>query len=683
MRRQALLALALLALAAAGCGNGGRARSKVLFLSDRDGDWAIYAVDANGGGAHRVLQAGRADPFGEGLGFGEPVVSPDGRNVLLARSGVAVASLVTGTVRHLGAGEEAGASWSPDGRRVAFSGPQAEGLEVVELRNGRKRELVQDSQIWTPAWSPDGKWIAFARQIGSGPTEVYVTHPDGSGLRRVTDYSPQGSSSLAWSRAGQLAFIGSLGPEQPSHLVVVSVPAGRVAVAPQRLADGMVAWSPDGRTIVYSATTEPSRGSAIFVAGADGRRRRRLTQPWPPASYSSPVWSPDGKSLLYVRAPVGGGAARGLPEVWTMAADGTHERQLTTAYPDGGDNVEPAWASADVRTETVPRPHELRNGQTVVLRVPFPVDGIAATGAEGVIAPVAYGMELEYQKTPPLLVWKPGHGETARVSVAPCGGVDQLVVAGSRLAFDCSQSFFDELEQSFWVVDLRTRIPREAFLGHGGPGPGGMLLDNVVGSGGLLAFGSETDPASGGRLLTLWRVDGFLADAIRSGPSIGDVVAASDRRLAVELPNGRISILSAAGKALRTINVPHPRSRRAATQFRLVGDTLVVLGGRTLSAYDVETAALRWARSVPPGAHLEDADGRLVVYTAGPAIHILSRAHERIVQTGARVASGLRPYVDRPVQAALTADGLYYSFDVDDRRDPGRVVFIPRSALPR
>ena len=60
---------------------------------------------------------------------------------------------------------------------------------------------------------------------------------------------------------------------------------------------------------------------------------------------------------------------------------------------------------------------------------------------------------------------------------------------------------------------------------------------------------------------------------------------------------------------------------------------------------------------------------------------MLSRGSEKVVQTGARPIHDLRDDVERLVHADLTTAGLYYCFNVPDRRYPGRVVFVPRAAL--
>ena len=159
-------------LGAAGCGRSGSARWQILFLSDRDGEWALYTIDVNGGGEHRVFRAGHAEPFGESVGYGEPVVSPDGRKVVLNRRGITVATLATGASQRIGPGEESMAAWSPEAKRLVFGGRENKGLYVFDLRSGEKRTLLSSSVIWTPAWSPDGKWIAFSLPIGSGQEEV-------------------------------------------------------------------------------------------------------------------------------------------------------------------------------------------------------------------------------------------------------------------------------------------------------------------------------------------------------------------------------------------------------------------------------------------------------------------------------------------------------------------------------
>ena len=91
------------------------------------------------------------------------------------------------------------ADWSPDGTRVVFaaffksstgSGSQSAAF-VVNVDGGGLHQLTPNGLgAKHPRWSPDGRLIAFNNEVqvfGTATTQVYVVHPNGSGLTRVTD----------------------------------------------------------------------------------------------------------------------------------------------------------------------------------------------------------------------------------------------------------------------------------------------------------------------------------------------------------------------------------------------------------------------------------------------------------------------------------------------------------------
>src|SRR5689334_13807818 len=112
---------ALCALGLAGC--GGSDAADLAFVSTRDGVYAIYVMDADGGGQRRLTKEEATSPdTPAGLFFGvEPAWSPDGGQVAFAsRRGGDFDLYVTGAdgkgTRQLTdlKGEETHPSWSPD-----------------------------------------------------------------------------------------------------------------------------------------------------------------------------------------------------------------------------------------------------------------------------------------------------------------------------------------------------------------------------------------------------------------------------------------------------------------------------------------------------------------------------------------------------------------------------------------
>ena len=80
------------------------------------------------------------------------------------------------------------------------------------------------------------------------------------------------------------------------------------------------AWSPEGRRVAYSSTAESHRPAAnIFVKNVPSGEIRQLTS-GEDKNDTSPQWSPDGASLLFLRTPLGPdhlpGRGWGAPQVW-------------------------------------------------------------------------------------------------------------------------------------------------------------------------------------------------------------------------------------------------------------------------------------------------------------------------------------------------------------------------------
>ena len=109
-------------------------------------------------------------------------------------------------------------SWSPDGRRIAFTSDRDPGgdtdIYVIDADGSNLTRLIthraSDSK---PAWSPDGRHIAFVSRRAGYPN-IFVMNADGSSQINLTPdpgnktdpaWSPDGSRIVfAWQRNGDL-----------------------------------------------------------------------------------------------------------------------------------------------------------------------------------------------------------------------------------------------------------------------------------------------------------------------------------------------------------------------------------------------------------------------------------------------------------------------------------------------
>ena len=177
-------------------------------------------------------------------------------------------------------------AFSPDGRQLAVTA-QRRGKDVlylidVESPKRMKRFDLGMESITGPTWSPDGKRIVFSGNNG-GITDLYMVNADGSELRRLTndkfgDLQPQWSpdgKTIAFASDRDSASLEHL-RFQPWRIALLDVATGATTVLPDQNGLNLnPQWAPDGRSIAY--ISDRSGTANIFLYDLDAKAHYQLT----------------------------------------------------------------------------------------------------------------------------------------------------------------------------------------------------------------------------------------------------------------------------------------------------------------------------------------------------------------------------------------------------------------------
>jgi Tol biopolymer transport system component/DNA-binding SARP family transcriptional activator len=316
-----------------------------------------------------------------------PAVSPDGRLLAYAagpggRMRIYVRQLAGGrtiAVTDGLAGDEHWPRWSPDGERISFE--TGRGIYVVPALGGAAKLLVAppESQLHSAgglsdegpaylAWSPDGRKIAFA--VGHG---IEVRAVEGGPVMRIAsvDYP----HSLAWSPDGsRLAFVlgnaafvyapYAIGNIAPSSIwIVAGSGAPPVRVTDATSLNTSPVWRPDGRTLLFVSDRDGSRDLYRVAVGRAGRPAGAPERLTTGLALHTIDLSRDGRVLVYTDFT-------DFANIWSLPipAEGHASSTAAQAVTSGHQRIEGMALSHDGRWLAFDSD---RGGRQAIYRVPI------------------------------------------------------------------------------------------------------------------------------------------------------------------------------------------------------------------------------------------------------------------------------------------------------------------------
>jgi dipeptidyl aminopeptidase/acylaminoacyl peptidase len=241
---------------------------------------------------------------------------------------------------------------SPDGKRVIYEQTTTNWdanafdtslwLADAETRVARRLTTAVKSSS-DAAWSPDGRWIAFLSDrpgvLPKSPADkkqLYVMPADGGEAQQVAVFE-KGVNAFEWAPDSQALAVAAEAPEPKGlkdrkesfgeyhvihadygmvHLWQVLLPYADPkgvfkVTAPLAITSGDAfsvdgfAFSPDGKTIAFSAQRDPDLisafSSAIYTVSAHGGTPKKIVDA--PGPNTDPHWSPDGRQIAFRASP--------------------------------------------------------------------------------------------------------------------------------------------------------------------------------------------------------------------------------------------------------------------------------------------------------------------------------------------------------------------------------------------
>lgn len=231
-------------------------------------------------------------------------------------------------------------AWSPDGKMIAYTSFRLGKaiLSILKPYEGKRIEVFSEGTSYASAFSPDGKKLAFCTTVEEGNSEIYVARIDGierkddieiKDIKRLT-FNKAVDTAPCWSPTSrEIAFTSDRGGTP--QIYIMDAEGSNV----RRVSFGGTyhdspAWSPTGDMIVYVSNVEGIHD--LYLLNLRTNQIAKLTEGY--ARNESPCWSPDGRHLIFASNRTG------TIQLYTMDYDGANLRRLTSE----GQNKLPDWS---------------------------------------------------------------------------------------------------------------------------------------------------------------------------------------------------------------------------------------------------------------------------------------------------------------------------------------------------
>jgi Tol biopolymer transport system component len=327
----------------------------LLFRSDRTGSWDAWRIRVKNGKADGPAELVKKDLGSiQPLGFVQGgsfyfMNTMGGWDVCTAKIDLKAGKVTEGPENPIeqGVGRNVSASWSPDGKYLAYVSSTPSGDRVIRIRfeeTGEEKEISPQPGFYGIDWFPDesslkvygedkeGNRGLFRVDIRTGAVEMLLVQTPEAPLHRAC-LGPDGKA-IYYSSYQESENLASIVAYEIKTKRKKEIWRGEGKVGSPRP-------SPDGQWIAIEIHQGDGSGAKLAVMPAAGGEIRELVVS---NSGNDFVWTPDSKQILFAKFVPGSGYGSSRQELWTVPVDGGTPKSLNlesrlmwllTIHPDG------------------------------------------------------------------------------------------------------------------------------------------------------------------------------------------------------------------------------------------------------------------------------------------------------------------------------------------------------------
>jgi Tol biopolymer transport system component len=209
------------------------------------------------------------------------------------------------------------AGWTPDNKiGLQLMNPEHNALYTIPASGGKAVQVTPAGWPENPRWSPDGKRIYFRgfrdgpniSSVPAGGGEVTIVLPFRS-RKEAYESAPGGGNDIS-PDGKKLVFSGGIRVDKDNitsyEVDIYTMPAEggepiKITKSPGQ--DRFPCWSPDGKSIAFIRYSDPPKDKTyimnICIVSAEGGEVRQIASESDKVFWSCIDWSPDGKSIAY------------------------------------------------------------------------------------------------------------------------------------------------------------------------------------------------------------------------------------------------------------------------------------------------------------------------------------------------------------------------------------------------